>query len=1654
MSAKLPFRKRRKTSASIDSFRAIPFSEIRFCEILRKFPESKRTNVSSWSQKNEWVDFCKLYFEAQRPQKRYVKGAYDFFARNNTSIISKLFADHPVTRDSINSYEVEVEDKCEAESEIEDTVSMSKISHDISSTLTCAKVDLENRNDVVEMGDKVTSKNCHEFSLPTKRSSLVAVSDDIAEPINLSNKKENSSKPYSISFPNLTKMENSVLIINSENISALPQASMSATLSEAKTALSDVSASKSLETTEKSRISQSSLIHISDLSQNVGQNSDNKCTSNGNESSTLLDNENHCNNDDNQSDNGGNVVGLSSPSPISPSRGVEGSSSLLEKVVTEEENISTFSLEKKICIKLDEAKWKQLFSNKNTLPYKWSKPMESILAQVLPHCCLNFKRRKLYPSNSMYLAKFWFYCSIEGCSLNSTAQLSVDRNVVIINKNTSVAHRKGEKKSYRSRFVRGEDRLKLGESVSKLSYPSKEYHKLLANLDEKSFSTGNMKGVPLSKNVLRQCAHEYKKTTLEDKDVNESIIKLTQKYKKDLKSKSVNGFIQFFSITPLTIALWTEKDIELFHQMASKHSLVVDATGGVVTKLSAKEIFYFAFLSFDKVVKTEPVPHIEILTDLSTTGTLKFILTRFLEDEKQRFNYTAFSTPILCTTDFSWPIIKSLIDTFNNETLEEYLGRSYLIVTGKASVNDLSVIKRKTFVHISLCHSMKALTKKINTCLKKDQRNLIKYSISLLANSTMLSDALEILRHFFQLLLSEHSNVCLDSKSFLEEKAQTDLEAYRDLEATEIKHDSKDTLFDEKSDNKISDEQELPLKEDIYLRQSKRSIFFKISEKIFDQILTGQISDDENGERNAYHSPSFANYLLKNWCGILPLWTSFHLGDQVRHGNSAPYQDWSDNFAKYDCVVDPPRTQGIVELHNKCLKHITLNSHRERLDEVIKNLFVSKKSKHRQFQIMLSRKRPCSDASKVKDSLPKKISVEKWGKKKQKKQYEFPGHWQKNLKLSNLPDDLKRLSVIPWGGEYRHISGELIEFINTCTIDNFLQIIYMFYALNIEHMQHLFSSTGTEINHVREVVQLLLSESFNDAKFHWLTEICAFSPNVSSGKIDAWSTDKQLVYHNIRGIFRRCYSFSCSSFYCPGKENPNSDDFVCDMTLHPPTESEDINVILSISQWEKGTSKSALVSCKARFDEPPTHKEFISEKDKGVEIVRCSGWRKIHCIRFVEKPPFLVFEVSSLLSDTLHFLDLLPKEIKVYGEMYKLGGITVYSDIRKHYTAYIPYNDEFYLYDGLPSINPIFRQYRLNAVKGSISLVIYIPLNEIVSSVPELKTSKKLPSVDINSKLHDNCKKSFPVEQFINKHSVLNSSDDVQHKQPKSLHDEPDTLSLPPSNDDSLFHDEKSDFLLAKALANIDNENIYKKHIGVSYRRNRKEVQSDCDTKNLIDISTKKSAASNFSPCIDDKVAKKNCNVFPSLDKQTSSSDSSDSSSENEDDPEINIALIEFILQKKEFIRSIVSDKSSSIHDRSERLKALTRYKSLKKFEENASRESSIICSAMKKHIGSSGLLPIEPYVSQIFQKVLTEWRKPDPNDITDFGGKFLIPICIRKLGNIFKTIEYIIFPEVLTEFVMSLEELSYDDASKYIHRNNSYEDTASNFIEWSSFSN
>ena len=212
-----------------------------------------------------------------------------------------------------------------------------------------------------------------------------------------------------------------------------------------------------------------------------------------------------------------------------------------------------------------------------------------------------------------------------------------------------------------------------------------------------------------------------------------------------------------------------------------------------------------------------------------------------------------------------------------------------------------------------------------------------------------------------------------------------------------------------------------------------------------------------------------------------------------------------------------------------------MNSKRERLDNVVSNFYLAKKSKLRQFEICKSRKKVCvPDENKIEDSLSSKIVTEKWRKRKQHK---GPGYFQKNRKIDS--DNRKyeaweKVPIIPWEGEHFLSSGEKINMYHTCTIDNFLQILLVFYSLNIEQMQNLVSSVDPLFTTLCEVIQLLLTSDFYGAKYHWLTKLCDLSPTSGNKILNSFGTDKQLIMYPLRNIFCRSYQFaSCSSEYCP-----------------------------------------------------------------------------------------------------------------------------------------------------------------------------------------------------------------------------------------------------------------------------------------------------------------------------------------------------------------------------------------------------------------------------------------------------------------------------------------------------------------------------------------
>ena len=158
----------------------------------------------------------------------------------------------------------------------------------------------------------------------------------------------------------------------------------------------------------------------------------------------------HVNDNDHHDDN--NEDG-DDGSPGSPVASVE------ERLINSSENLSCekqetggtrFAISKEISERVDDKKWDDMFSDKkNMLPYNWPKYMANILSEYFPNCCLNFKRRKLYPENSKYVLKCFIYCNIAGCSLESTVWLLKTRYLTIRNKKNIIGPpQRGTKKFY------------------------------------------------------------------------------------------------------------------------------------------------------------------------------------------------------------------------------------------------------------------------------------------------------------------------------------------------------------------------------------------------------------------------------------------------------------------------------------------------------------------------------------------------------------------------------------------------------------------------------------------------------------------------------------------------------------------------------------------------------------------------------------------------------------------------------------------------------------------------------------------------------------------------------------------------------------------------------------------------------------------------------------------------------------------------------------------------------------------------------------------------------------------------------------------------------------------------------------------------------
>ena len=134
----------------------------------------------------------------------------------------------------------------------------------------------------------------------------------------------------------------------------------------------------------------------------------------------------------------------------------------------------------------------------------------------------------------------------------------------------------------------------LKTSLLECPFPRKEYHKKFSQLDDCKFNAGNICDIGNSKNVYKQIKHESLKKA-ETREYVFNYLKLKEEYFREFECQEIKGFIQYFSTEPFVVGRWIEKDIDVFHENATKYASMGDATGSIALKVGDKRNYITAF---------------------------------------------------------------------------------------------------------------------------------------------------------------------------------------------------------------------------------------------------------------------------------------------------------------------------------------------------------------------------------------------------------------------------------------------------------------------------------------------------------------------------------------------------------------------------------------------------------------------------------------------------------------------------------------------------------------------------------------------------------------------------------------------------------------------------------------------------------------------------------------------------------------------------------------------------------------------------------------------------------------------------------------------------------------------------------------------------
>ena len=156
------------------------------------------------------------------------------------------------------------------------------------------------------------------------------------------------------------------------------------------------------------------------------------------------------------------------------------------------------------------------------------------------------------------------------------------------------------------------------------------------------------------------------------KELFESLKKL--KYNIDVQKKQVSvvpGFIQDVGFDPVFIHYWDKDTITVWNKLCSSNVAYLDATGSIVRKApsGAKMLYYKLALQHPKKPNMS-LPVAMMVTEKQSEPYVTHFLKKFRFCEKGLKGHSGIKQPMQINTDWSFVMINSVLDSFNNKFVQ------------------------------------------------------------------------------------------------------------------------------------------------------------------------------------------------------------------------------------------------------------------------------------------------------------------------------------------------------------------------------------------------------------------------------------------------------------------------------------------------------------------------------------------------------------------------------------------------------------------------------------------------------------------------------------------------------------------------------------------------------------------------------------------------------------------------------------------------------------------------------------------------------------------------------------------------------------------------------------------------------------------------